>query len=660
MNRQTVCLVALLIAFSSHTSIQSARPSFADDVPAWLKQAASAPVPSYEKEVPAVVLYDESIVTVSPDGRIHTDRSYAVRILTPQGAPFAHAAESYNTGSQGKVVDMKAWLIRPGGSVRKYGKDDAVDRAEQDSLYSESRTRSVSAVDQADAGMVFGYQIVSEGRPFFSQTVWPFQERIPSLVSRMTLNLPSGWKATGRVFNAPSMEPKISGNGYTWEMRNLAPIAAEPAAPSVSSLAPRVAVGYGPSPGTVSQSAGKKFDVWRDVSEWYSDLSDVQSVPNEAITQKARELTANARTDLEKIQAIAQYVQAIHYVSIQIGIGGYKPHSAQEVFAKQYGDCKDKANLMRAMLKAVQLESYLVLVYSGDPTLVKEDWPSPAQFNHCIIGVKLNDGSESGSIVEVPTAGRLLVFDPTDESVSIGDLPVDEQGSFALVAAGANGTLVKLPTASSERNRRDRKIEISLSASGAISANVNERSIGQQAAERRSAYKQLTRSDFTKVVEQLAGRDTAGAQYTKIQPVDSLSDGRFTLDLAFTVDRYAQVMQNRLLVFKPISLGRDEIPALNAATRKYPVLLKGRTVVETTHVRFPEGFDVDEIPAPLRISNPYAGYNSTFAREPGGVVITRSLVLQTSVIPPEGYAEVRTFFSRVRTHQDAPIVLARK
>jgi len=119
-------------------------------------------------------------------------------------------------------------------------------------------------------------------------------------------------------------------------------------------------------------------------------------------------------------------------------------------------------------------------------------------------------------------------------------------------------------------------------------------------------------------------------------------------------------MQNRLLVFKPVTLGRDEIPTLNAATRKYPVLLKGRTVVETTHVRFPEGFDIDEIPAPLRISNPYAGYNSTFAREPGGVVITRSLVLQTSVIPPEGYAEVRTFFARIRTHQDAPIVLTRK
>src|SRR5204862_5935807 len=111
MTRQTVCLSTLLCLVVGFPSTQSAHPFLADDVPAWLKQAAAAAVPTYEKEVPAVVLYDESIVTVSADGHIHTARNYAVRVLTRQGAPFAQAAEQYNTGSQGKIVDMKAWLI---------------------------------------------------------------------------------------------------------------------------------------------------------------------------------------------------------------------------------------------------------------------------------------------------------------------------------------------------------------------------------------------------------------------------------------------------------------------------------------------------------------------------------------------------------------------
>src|SRR5436190_18980591 len=112
MIRQTVRLSALLCLVLGLSTMESAHPYLADDVPAWLKQAAAASAPTYEKDVPAVVLYDESIVTVSADGHIHSDKSYAVRVLTRQGAALAQAAEEYNTGSQGKIVDMKAWLIR--------------------------------------------------------------------------------------------------------------------------------------------------------------------------------------------------------------------------------------------------------------------------------------------------------------------------------------------------------------------------------------------------------------------------------------------------------------------------------------------------------------------------------------------------------------------
>ncbi len=100
----------------------------------------------------------------------------------------------------------------------------------------------------------------------------------------------------------------------------------------------------------------------------YTELSDPQSEPDDAIATKARELTANAKTELEKIQAIGRYVQNIQYISIQIGIGGYRPHAATEVFAKNYGDCKDKANLMRAMLRAVKVQAFPVLIFSGDRT----------------------------------------------------------------------------------------------------------------------------------------------------------------------------------------------------------------------------------------------------------------------------------------------------
>ena len=92
MTRHTACLSALLILALGFSATQSAHPYAADEVPAWLKQVSAAPIPTYDKDVPAVVLYDESIITVSADGHIRTNRSYAIRILTRKGNSLAHAA----------------------------------------------------------------------------------------------------------------------------------------------------------------------------------------------------------------------------------------------------------------------------------------------------------------------------------------------------------------------------------------------------------------------------------------------------------------------------------------------------------------------------------------------------------------------------------------
>jgi geranylgeranyl pyrophosphate synthase len=84
-----------------------------------------------------------------------------------------------------------------------------------------------------------------------------------------------------------------------------------------------------------------------------------------------------------------------------------------------------------------------VLIYSGDRTRVREEWVSPGQFNHCILAVRVSDETKARSVVQHPSLGRLLVFDATSPTTPVGDLPDHEQGSFALVAAGDGGALVR-------------------------------------------------------------------------------------------------------------------------------------------------------------------------------------------------------------------------
>ncbi|HEX7315106.1 MAG TPA: DUF3857 domain-containing protein [Pyrinomonadaceae bacterium] len=658
LNLFAMLLAATALAAALAPSAPRARAAGGDDLPAWLKAAAAAAVPPQEKDVAGVVVNDESTLTVGEDGRATTVTTYAVRMLTRAGFEDAKAAVGYSTDNGGKVVELRAWLVRPDGTVKKYGKNETLDRvADTGSLYDEARVKEIDAERDAEVGSVFGFQYTTEERPWFPQEEWWFQTDKPSLVSRFTIVLPTGWKAAGTVFNAPKLDPTVSGNSYTWEMRNLPRVEDEPSSPSMRSIAAHLAVKYGPA---ANSAAFRNFDTWTDVSRWYTELADPQAAPDDPVALKARELTASAKTELEKIQAIGRYVQNLQYVSIQIGIGGWRPHPAHQVFAKQYGDCKDKATLMRAMLRAAKLDSYAVLIYSGDRTRVREEWVSPGQFNHCILAVRVSDETKAPSVVQHPTLGRLLVFDATDPSTQVGDLPDHEQGSFALIAAGDGGALVRMPVTPPEENMISREVEAGLGADGSLTARLRQSTEGQSAARWRGMFKGLAPSDFARVIERWVSGAAAGAKFTKIEPQDGHAEGRFRLDVEFTAGRYGQSMQDRLLVFKPAVFTRGDGVRFSGPTRKYPMMLESIGFSETVRIKLPAGFDVDEVPDPVKVDSDFGSYTASYEIKDGQLLYTRKLVQRAATIPAEKYAEVRAFFGRVRASEESPVVLARK
>lgn len=652
--RLMICVLAVVIA----SELAFAK---GDEVPAWLKQAAAVNLPTYDKKVHAVVLHDESRKTVEDDGRITTTTTFAVRILSREGRNEAMARTVYNTDTE-KVKEMRAWLIRPTGEVKSYGKNQVVDAALADNdVYNEARKRFIAAEDDADAGCVFGFEVTTEERSVFSQFVWYFQSDIPVLFSRITVALPAGWRTESVTFNHAKIEPTVSGTSYTWELRNLPLIESEPAGPRIINIAPRIAISLYPPAGR--STALKTFADWKDVSRYTSELSDQQANYNDAMAAKAVELTARAKTEFERIQAIGHYAQNVNYISIQIGIGrggGYRPHAAMDVFSKNYGDCKDKANLMRAMLKALKIEAYPVVIYSGDPTYVREEWPSPHQFNHCIIGVKVSDGTQAPTIINHPSLGRLLIFDPTDENTPVGDLPDYLQGSLALIAAGDAGGLVRMPVTPPEANRLERTIEADLNAEGVLTAVIHERSFGQAAVEERRLFKRASRPQYVKQIERWVTQSAPSAQVAKIDPVDDALTGKFALDVEFKSPTYAQSMRGKLLVFKPAIVSRRSAMLLGTANRKYPVMLDSEAYSETVKIKLPEGFEVDEMPEAMELNQPFGNFAAVWEVKDGHLVFKRTLVLKSATIPVEQYTVVRSFFEHVRGAELAPVVLQKK
>lgn len=655
MRIKTLSLILILLAFVSPTLA-------GDDVPTWLRQAATITVPSYDKEVSAVTLLNESRVAVDENGKVVTINTYAVRILSRDGRGEATAVTTYNTDSE-KVKEMRAWMLRPTGQVIKYGKDQTIDGVANDNdVYDEARVRLISGKDDAEPGSVFGYETVVESKDIFSFFPWGFGDSHPVLSSSISVTVPTDWRAEGVVFNHPKIEPTINGSTFTWQARNLEGIKPESGSPSMANLIPRMIVRIFPPAG---KNAGllRTFETWTDVSRYMSELSDPQVQLDDALAGKARELTANAKTEFEKIQAIGRYAQNIKYVSIQIGAGrggGYRPHSSLEVFKKSYGDCKDKANLMRAMLKALNITAYPVIIYSGDPTFVREEWPSPGQFNHCIIAIKVSDETKASTIITHPKLGRLLIFDATDEDTPVGDLPDHEQGSLALIAAANDGMLMRMPTTPPEANKLVRQAEVTLTTSGNINAKISERSVGQAAVTERRLFKALAKPDYNKRIERWITRGITGANVSKVEPADNHSEGKFALDVEFVAQEYAQSMRGQLLVFKPALVAHRFGLDLTEPKRKYPLVLESEAFSETVRIKLPEGFEVDEMPDAAKLEMPFGTYTANFEVKDGHLIFTRNLEVRATTIPAALYPIVRDFFGRMRGVEVSPVVLAKK
>ncbi len=652
----SIIWLSIVLFFTASTVIAD------DHAPLWLVDAAKLQTPSYEiKDVPAVVLRNEETVTIGSDGTVTRTTRYAIRFLIREGREEAVARVVYQTDSE-KVREINAWLIRKTGLEKSYGKKETLDVAlQRNDLFNEARVKVIDASEDANAGDVFGYETISEEKTVFSQFQFVFQDNLPSLSSKFNVNLPNGWRADSVTFNNSKIEPTVAGQSYTWELRDLQPINPEPSSPNWASLSPRVAVSFFPAAATATQI--RTFANWNDVARWMAEIEDPQMTVDDTMAAKVQDLTANAKTEFEKIQAISRYVQQIQYISIQIGTGrggGYKPHSATEIFAKSYGDCKDKANLMRAMLSVLKIPAYMVSITADDPTFVRVEWASPHQFNHCIIAIKIGNDTQAASVVTHPKLGRLMMFDPTDPYTPIGDLPEEEQGSWALIDHTDTDALLMMPVLPAELNRLDRNIEATLSPSGGLSGTINEKTIGQTATLERARLRSLSAGDYNGMIEGWISRGVTGAKTSKITTKDNQAEGNFNLDVEFSANSYAQIMQEKLMVFKPAIIGRLERLSFKEGRRMHPYLIDAISYSERVNIKLPMGFVIDEIPETTRLETSFGTYIATYEVSGENLIFKRSLKLNKSTVPADKYDTVRNFFGQVHSAEKSPVVLIRK
>jgi transglutaminase-like putative cysteine protease len=631
----------------------------ADTAPDWLRAAAQDKLPDYPKDADAVMLLNEQFTTVKDNGEIETRYRGAYKLLRPESRD-SHGGVAVNFDNETKLTYFKAWTITlSGGAIEVKEKEAAEVGLYSYEIYSDQKVKYLK-FPEANPGSVVGYEYVQKHRPFVFEDDWWFQSRVPTRKARFTLQLPTGWDYATFWAHYLEQKPATSGaNQFVWEMQDVPGIEIEKEMPPWLAVAGRMDVKYFPrDPNMRARTTGS----WKDLGLWYSSLTASSRAPSPQMQQKVAELTAGKPDRLEKMKVLAEFVQRqVRYVAIEIGIGGFRPHNASDVFMHQYGDCKDKATLMSAMLHEIGIESYYVLV-DTERGIVSPAFPS-VRFNHAIVAIKIPDDVPTSSLyamVNHPQLGKLLFFDPTSEYTPLGYLPSSLQDNYGLVVTPAGGELLAMPLLPASTNRLLRTGTLSLSEAGNLDGTVLETRWGAPAEMRRAQLMGIEPKLRAKVFEEFLGAtlNTFTLTHASIGNLDQF-DQTLTLNYSFVSSGYAKTAGD-LLIVQPRVVGRPGSNILAGKPRKYPIEFREASRQDDVFdITLPKGYVVDELPKPVKAECAYGSYKSEMRVEGNVLHYQRMYEITDVIVPTQKLDEVKDFFHQIAADEHASAILRR-
>ncbi|HKQ96740.1 MAG TPA: DUF3857 domain-containing transglutaminase family protein, partial [Candidatus Polarisedimenticolia bacterium] len=598
----------------------------------------------------AILLEEITEIEIVSKGEARERHLSRTRIVT------AHGAEMYDAASipysKGVVLkEVRGSVTLPGGKRIEVKKNQMIDRADFESfeLFSDSMERLITFPGVVP-GAIVEHSYVREVSSLIDLTggIY-FQRPIPAESMTLTVRSPKGFPIRFGTRGAPLDHVEREEGATvvrTWSAKNVAPLRREDNMPPWADLVPLVRVAP-----LETQYDGHPLDAsnWAGIARFDWDLQKDRVVPAPEVAALARELTAGLTTPEAKTRALFEFAQKeINYVAVEVGIGGWQPHPNADVLRHRYGDCKDKATLLIAMLRAVDLTGYMVSIRTRDAGLVDRDIPS-LSFNH--------------AIVAVPNDTGYLFLDPTDPDTAYGDLPWGDQGVSVLVVKEGGGLdLIETPLMAPDRNRRHRKVVAAVTPSGDLEGTYVVEAWGQ----RRRQLADLLRAgerEKADTLEDLVALLCPGAVMLGHEvTAPKKPDDPIRVTVQFQVPRF--VSQAGAMTIVSPHLARLGWLSRVAAypTRRHPVLFPF-LFKETSEVRLtlPAGMTLRKVPAPKDLAG--AGleaetrYETVKEGDRDVLVLRRTVTVGRREIPADDYAALRGFLSALGEEEASAVTL---
>ncbi len=636
-----VCALAAVCVLGAATS------AVAGDAPAWMHALVNVPLPPHDEKDDAVELYSEQVVTVLSTDKVRTTVREAYKILRPGGHERGQVLVAYRPRT--RISGLRGWCIPAQGKDYEVKDKEAIEIAlpgiDGSDLVSDVRDKLLR-IPAADPGNIIGYEFEMEDQPLALQDTWYFQGQDPVREARYALILPPGWEFKATWLNATEVKPTQSGNQWQWVVHDIKGVRDEEEMPPFKGMLGQMIVSYFP-PG---DAPGKFFGDWKQMGNWYSNLTSGRRDASPEIKQKVTELTAGIPSKFDQMRALAQFVQKdIRYVAIELGIGGWQPHPAAEIFAHRYGDCKDKATLLSSMLQQIGVESFYVSINTRRGSVVP-GMQAHLGFNHVILAVKMPEEAKQETLyasLAHPRAGTLLFFDPTDELTPFGQIRGPLQANYGLLVTSDGGDLIELPKQPTAMNGIQRTAKLALDPSGMLVGDVTEVRIGDRAREQRDVLRNVTKdSDRVKPIETMLSHSLGTFQITRASVRNlQASDQPFEYHYSLAAPNYAKYAGN-LLMLRPRVLGVKSSGLLETKEpRRFPVEFDGPSRdTDTFEIALPPGFEVEDLPPPVDAEYSFASYHSKSEVKGNVLRYTRALEIKELTVPLNQMDDLKKFY----------------
>jgi len=627
------------------------------DPPQWGLDAAKTPTPAYVKDAASVILYDEYIETVDAQGRAVEREREAIRILKPQGRDV-RCEVSYDVDE--KINYFREWTISADQKQFQAQDTDFVDVGDTSIpvMLSTYKERVVHP-PAADVGAVIICESEELLKPYLHETIWRIQSSIPIVFQALEVDLPPGRPYSVAWHKYSPIKPvEVAPNHWRWEIKDMPALDLRDVKshPHRAALLARMSVQWGDA------AVEGKDNQWRAIGQWTTTLEANRPDPSPEITAQTQSLIAGAPDFYAKLSRITEYIQKnIRYFIVSRGIGDLQANHAADIFRNRYGDCKDKTTLLISMLKVAGIHAVYMPV-DDRRGVVDPDDPS-LYGNHMITAIEIPPDVQDPRLkafVKASDGKRYLIFDPTDERTPVGNLPSEEQGSFATLAAGTSSQVIALPVLDPGANGTDMKGSFTLSADGTLTGSVDTSHTGPEGADLRYILKMTDEKERREGFEKALARSLPGVtldafQFTQPDALDKPIEFHFKV----TARSYSH-QAGPLLLVRPRVIGSHAMP-FDDKPRIYPFDLDatGRWR-DSFDIAIPPGYVVDETPDPVSLDLDFASYHSSVSAKDNLLHYESEYVVRQVEIPPSRAADFRRLESVILSDEKNSAVLKKQ